>query len=46
MIWNYRMLPYCESVLEFDPQRLVAARNSFHAMIADVINAPVEPPAP
>jgi 5-methylcytosine-specific restriction endonuclease McrBC GTP-binding regulatory subunit McrB len=32
LIWQYRMLPYCESLLEFETQRLENAKRSFEAM--------------
>jgi MoxR-like ATPase len=31
-IWHYRMLPYCEAVLELDPPKLENVRRSFDAM--------------
>lgn len=32
LIWQYRMMPYCESLLELEPQRLENAKRSFEAM--------------
>lgn len=31
-VWRYRILPFCESVLEFEPDRLEHVRNSFSAL--------------
>jgi MoxR-like ATPase len=35
-VWRYRVLPYCENVLELDPTRLEHARKSFDQMFAEV----------
>ena len=32
LIWRYRLLPFCESLLEFEPARLEGVRNSFSAL--------------
>jgi hypothetical protein len=31
-VWRYRILPFCESVLEFEPERLDHVRSSFLAL--------------
>lgn len=36
-IWHYRMLPYCEAVLELDPQKLENVRRTFDAMYKALI---------
>jgi hypothetical protein len=39
-VWRYRMLPYCEAVLEFDPQRLEHAKRSFDALYRALLGQP------
>lgn len=32
LVWRYRLLPFCESILEFEPARLEDVRRSFEAL--------------
>lgn len=32
LIWRYRIAPFCEQILEFEPQRLEDVRNSYEAL--------------
>lgn len=32
LVWRYRLLPFCESILEFEPARLEDVRRSFDAL--------------
>lgn len=32
LVWQYRMLPYCESILELEPGRMTNVRGSFEGM--------------
>lgn len=32
MVWRYRILPFCENILEFDPDRLANVKQSFEAL--------------
>jgi 5-methylcytosine-specific restriction protein B len=32
LMWEYRMLPYCEAILELEPEKLTNAKRSFSAM--------------
>lgn len=41
-IWKYRLLPYCENVLELEPVRLTGAKNSFDKMFKEVIGQETE----
>ena len=41
-VWKYRMLPYCENVLELDPARLAGVKNSFDKMLKEVMGQPAE----
>jgi 5-methylcytosine-specific restriction enzyme B len=36
-LWEYRMLPYCESVLELEPDRLEDVKKSFDSMYKSVV---------
>jgi 5-methylcytosine-specific restriction protein B len=46
LIWQYRMIPYCESLLELEPQRLENVKRSFEAMYRAIVGqAPNGPPA-
>lgn len=35
-VWDYRMLPYCEAILELDPARLANVQNSFDQMMREI----------
>lgn len=37
LVWEYRMLPYCETVLELEPDKLANAKRSFDAMFRVVL---------
>jgi len=37
VIWRHRMLPYCESVLELEPQKLENIKRMFKAMYARLL---------
>lgn len=32
LVWRYRILPFCESILEFDPDRLANVKRSFESL--------------
>jgi MoxR-like ATPase len=32
LVWRYRILPFCESILEFEPDKLDAVKRSFEAL--------------
>jgi 5-methylcytosine-specific restriction enzyme B len=36
VVWRHRMLPYCEAVLELEPERLDDVRRSFEGMFSAV----------
>lgn len=37
LMWEYRMLPYCEAILELEPEKLTNAKRSFTAMYRSVL---------
>jgi len=37
LVWEYRMLPYCETILELEPDKLTNAKRSFEAMFRAVL---------
>lgn len=37
LVWQYRMLPYCESILELEPQKLEHTKKRFEAMYRSVV---------
>ena len=37
IVWKYRMLPFCQSILQLDPQRLDSVQKSFDAMYRAVL---------
>jgi 5-methylcytosine-specific restriction enzyme B len=37
LMWDYRMLPYCEAVLELEPEKLNNAKRSFSSMYRAVL---------
>jgi hypothetical protein len=37
LMWEYRMLPYCEAILELEPDKLVNAERSFASMFKDIL---------
>jgi len=37
LVWEYRMLPYCETILELEPDKLTNAKRSFDAMFRAVL---------
>ncbi len=41
-VWKYRMLPYCENILELEPGRLTGAKASFEKMLKDVLGQVAE----
>jgi MoxR-like ATPase len=44
LAWEYRMLPYCETILELEPDKLTNAKRSFDAMFRAVLGqAPASP---
>jgi MoxR-like ATPase len=45
LIWQYRMVPYCESLLELEPQRLDNAKRSFEAMYRALVGQAAGGPA-
>lgn len=37
LVWEYRMLPYCEAILELEPEKLTNAKRSFDAMYKEIL---------
>jgi hypothetical protein len=42
LVWRYRVLPFCESILEFEPERLDSVKRSFDALERRLRGLPAE----